>query len=129
MIRVSLELDKKQLRSVERDLKKLETGMPKILSRAANKAVTSARVSLVRELQGRYIPIEVTQVSSPGTIPDIPMEATQISRDVIPDIPVDVTPDISIDDRRGPLWRNVCQDAPVSCRLSCKPYASRVNGR
>ena len=44
------------------------------------------------------IPIEVTQVSSPGTIPDIPMEATQISRDVIPDIPVDVTPDISIDD-------------------------------
>lgn len=31
--------------------------------------------------------------------------------------------------RRGPLWRNVCQDAPVSCRLSCKPYASRVNGR
>lgn len=54
MIRVSLELDKKQLRSVERDLKKLETGMPKILSRAANKAVTSARVSLVRELQGRY---------------------------------------------------------------------------
>ncbi len=43
------------------------------------------------------IPIEVTQVSSPGTIPDIPMEATQISQDVIPDIPMEVTPDISIE--------------------------------
>lgn len=54
MIRLQFELNKKQLRSVERDLKKLESRMPKILSRVADKTATSARVSLVKEMQGTY---------------------------------------------------------------------------
>lgn len=54
MIRLQFELNKKQLRSVERDLKKLESRMPKILSRVADKTATSTRVSLVKEMQGTY---------------------------------------------------------------------------
>ncbi len=54
MIDIRFEVDKKQLRSVEKDLKKLESRMPKILSRTADKTAVSARVSLVREMQGTY---------------------------------------------------------------------------
>ena len=54
MISIRFELDKKQLRGVERDLKKLNSRMPKILSRAADKTATSARVSLAKEMQGTY---------------------------------------------------------------------------
>lgn len=54
MISIWFELDKKQLRGVERDLKKLNSRMPKILSRAADKTATSARVSLAKEMQGTY---------------------------------------------------------------------------
>lgn len=54
MISIRFELDKKQLRGVERDLKKLNSRMPKILSRAADKTATSARVSLVKEMQDTY---------------------------------------------------------------------------
>lgn len=54
MISISYGLDKKQLRSVEGGLRKLETRMPKILSRTADKTATSARVLLVKEIQGTY---------------------------------------------------------------------------
>lgn len=54
MMTIRYELDKRQLRSVERGLKKLGSRMPAILSRVANKTATSARMSLSRELQGTY---------------------------------------------------------------------------
>lgn len=54
MISFRFALDKKQLRGVERNLRKLDSRMPKILSRAADKTATSARVSLVKEMQGTY---------------------------------------------------------------------------
>ncbi|MCI9357260.1 MAG: hypothetical protein HFH59_06885 [Lachnospiraceae bacterium] len=54
MIAVRFELDKKQLRSAGRDLKKLESRMPKILSRTADKTATSARMLLVKGMQDTY---------------------------------------------------------------------------
>lgn len=54
MIRIRYELDKKQLRSVERDLKKLESRMPKVLRRTADKTATSARMLLVKGMQETY---------------------------------------------------------------------------
>lgn len=54
MMTIRYELDKKQLRSVERDLRKLRSRMPMILSRTVNKTATSARMSLTKELQDTY---------------------------------------------------------------------------
>ncbi len=54
MMTIRYELDKKQLRSVEKDIRKLEARMPVMLGRAANKTATSARVSLVKRLQDTY---------------------------------------------------------------------------
>lgn len=54
MISIRYELDKKQLRSAERDLKKLESRMPKILERTADKTATSARMLLVKGMQETY---------------------------------------------------------------------------
>lgn len=54
MISIRYELDRKQLRSVEKDLRKLESRMPKVLARTADKTATSARVLLVKEIQGTY---------------------------------------------------------------------------
>lgn len=54
MISITYKLDREQSRQVERSLKKLGTGMPKILSRAANRTATSARVSMVKKMQETY---------------------------------------------------------------------------
>lgn len=54
MNNITFELDQQQLQRTERDLNGLGVKMPKILSRVANKTATSARVALVKELQGAY---------------------------------------------------------------------------
>lgn len=54
MIGITYKLDRDQLRRAERGLKKLETGMPKILSRVVNKTATSTRVSMVKKMKGAY---------------------------------------------------------------------------
>ena len=54
MIDIRYELDKRQFRSVERDLKKLRSNMPKVLRRTADKTATSARVILVERMQETY---------------------------------------------------------------------------
>lgn len=51
---ITFELDQQQLWRIEQDLKELGVKMPKILSRVANKTATSARVALVKEIQGIY---------------------------------------------------------------------------
>lgn len=54
MINIRYEMDKKQFRSVEHDLQKLRSRMPKVLSRTANKTATSARMLLVKGIQDTY---------------------------------------------------------------------------
>lgn len=54
MISIRYELDRKQFNNIERDLRKLESRMPKILTRTADKTATSARVLLVKRMQGAY---------------------------------------------------------------------------
>lgn len=54
MISIRYELDRKQLRSVEKDLRKLEARMPKVLARTADKTATSARMLLVKGMQETY---------------------------------------------------------------------------
>lgn len=54
MIEVRCELDRKQFRSVERDLRKLRSRMPKALSRTADKTATSARMMLTKGMQDAY---------------------------------------------------------------------------
>lgn len=54
MISIRYELDRRQLSNVEKDLRKLESRMPKILTRTADKTATSARMLLVKGMQEAY---------------------------------------------------------------------------
>ncbi len=51
---ITFELDRAQLDRIQSTLGNLQSKMPRILSRTANKTATSARVSLVKKMQSTY---------------------------------------------------------------------------